>query len=125
MNKVTTDFTMGIADKDLSEELQVRSEQPREVECKCLPSHGSADVPSAQTRGFRTVRNSPRSGAGREDGQTWVLEKRGAKSPEPVGGSAWTGVGSRGWEGVEWDRKSSLSLFFSRGDTVCRLMMGD
>lgn len=27
---------MGIADKNLSEELQVRSEQPREVECKCL-----------------------------------------------------------------------------------------
>lgn len=27
---------MGIADKNLSEELQVRSEQPREVECKYL-----------------------------------------------------------------------------------------
>lgn len=39
MNKVTTDSAMGIADKDLSEELQVRSEQPGEVECKCLASH--------------------------------------------------------------------------------------
>ncbi|KAG3286589.1 hypothetical protein H1C71_010189 [Ictidomys tridecemlineatus] len=36
MNKVATDFAAGIADKDLSEELQVRSEQPGEVECKCL-----------------------------------------------------------------------------------------
>jgi hypothetical protein len=39
MNKVATDSAMGIADKDLSEELQVRSEQPQEVECKCLAPH--------------------------------------------------------------------------------------
>lgn len=36
MNKVATESAMGIADKNLSEELQVRSEQPREVECKYL-----------------------------------------------------------------------------------------
>lgn len=47
MNKVTTDFAMGIADKDLSEELQVQSEQPWEVECKCLASHPSAGGPGA------------------------------------------------------------------------------
>lgn len=67
MNKVTTDFAMGIADKDLSEELQVRSEQPREVECKCLASCPLSRCPlradwSLENRG----RNSPRSGAGRE-----------------------------------------------------------
>lgn len=39
MNKVATESAMGIADKGLSEELQVRSEQPREVECKCLDPH--------------------------------------------------------------------------------------
>lgn len=69
MNKVTTDFAMGIADKDLSEELQVRSEQPWEVECKCLASHPLSWCPlaadwSLEDRG----RNSPRSGAGREAG---------------------------------------------------------
>lgn len=61
---------MGIADKDLSEELQVRSEQPREVECKCLASHPLSWCPlaadwSLEDRG----RHSPRSGAGREAGQ--------------------------------------------------------
>lgn len=47
MNKVTTAFAMGIADKDLSEELQVQSEQPWEVECKYLASHPSAGGPGA------------------------------------------------------------------------------
>lgn len=73
MNKVTTDFAMGIADKDLSEELQVRSEQPREVECKCLASHPLYWCPlgadwSLENRGG----NSPRSGpGGGEAAGTW------------------------------------------------------
>lgn len=68
MNKVTTDFAMGIADKDLSEELQVKSEQLWEVECKCLASHRSTGAHWAPDWSLqRRVRNSPRSRAGRED----------------------------------------------------------
>ena len=50
MNKVTIDFPMGITDKDLSEELQLKSEQPWEVECKCLISHPSTWLVPARSR---------------------------------------------------------------------------
>lgn len=53
-NKVTTDFAVGITDKDLSEELQVKSEQPWEVECKCLGSHHSTGARWEQTGAFST-----------------------------------------------------------------------
>lgn len=58
---------MGIADKNLSEELQVRSEQPREVECKCLAPcqlHGA----SAPREVCRTEQETHREGQAEDCG---------------------------------------------------------
>lgn len=72
MNKVTTDFAMGIADKDLSEELQVKSEQPWEVECKCLASHCSTGAHWEQTGAFRAESEThPAVGQAGKTAETW------------------------------------------------------
>lgn len=60
-NKVATESAMGIADKNLSEELQVRSEQPREVECKC-PAPCQLHGASAPREGCRTEWETHRKG---------------------------------------------------------------
>lgn len=82
MNKVTTDFAMGIADKDLSEELQVRSEQPREVECKCR--FPSALLVPPQSRLEQSQKLTQEWGG--EGGRLGhgVGKKFGTKSAEPV-----------------------------------------
>lgn len=72
MNKVTTDFAMGIADKDLSEELQVKSEQLWEVECKCLASHRSTGAHWEQTGAFSAESEThPGVGQAGRTAETW------------------------------------------------------
>lgn len=72
---------MGIADKDLSEELQVRSEQPQEVECKCL-------VPLSASRGLCTQgpdRTRPQDRVANIGSGGWrIVECRPAESQSTV-----------------------------------------
>lgn len=92
MNKVTTDFAMGIADKNLSEELQVRSEQPREVECKCLCSQGSVGAPLCADWRLQNSQN-----LAQEWDSRGRLRQHG--SCRNVGQNPLsTGMGSTGWE---------------------------
>lgn len=98
MNKVTTDFAMGIADKDLSEELQVKSEQLWEVECKYLASHRSTGAHWEQTGAFRAESEThPGVAQAGRTAENGVVQKCGTNSAEPVRacvyrwGEAWVG----------------------------------
>lgn len=104
MNKVTTDSAMGIADKDLSEELQVRSEQPGEVECKCLASHQPYWCPLwADWRLQNRIRNASRSGASRgaswDTGSCRNVQQNQLGQQAAADGEAGAGWGAEGGKG--------------------------
>lgn len=126
MNKVTTDFAMGIADKDLSEELQVQSEQPWEVECKCLASHPSAGGPGAD-RSPQDLQELTQTDGRPGQGDNWdrVVQNRGTSPAEPGWPWAQTAlwVQSRGQKKEEGAGKNFLSPFPGRVDVVWRSMM--
>ena len=58
MNKVTTDFAMGIADKDLSEELQVKIRTALGSGMQIPPFPGLCQRPLCAARGLEALEQS-------------------------------------------------------------------